>query len=254
MKKRLLPLVVFILSLFIGLIINLPIAHLFPYIELDKSLKLAGISGTLVEGKILQVDMAGVVLLDLNYEMQPGCLLLLSLCYQLKFQDSLINVQFQPLTKGLKIEDSILHADLSDLTALWSQMLVKPTGQAELQLKSLEVIDQQIQQIEATAYWRNVGISEENLVFGDFRMMLTKFEQRYVLKLTDTDGDISVDGSGYIKEEGQYKINVDIKTKPGISTKIQNTLDLLARKSSSSSYQVNQSGQIPDRLSGYLAY
>ncbi len=247
MRARLV--VVFVLSLLPFLAINMPVQQLFRFIQPPPQLLLSGIEGSLLGGRIRQIEYRGLAFENLSYRLLPGCLFRLALCYRLEDADGDLHlrVSVSPFS-GVGLENSRLTLTMRQLGAMTSALLVKPTGELELQLDDAVLARDGLGDLQGVIYWKQAGIEGENLSLGDFRADIARTEQGVELRFADMPGArIGVAGSLQL-DARRYRLDLKLEARPELAESARNALELLARKTGLNRYRIQRQGVLPQPL------
>ncbi len=246
---RLRLLLVFVLSLLLFLLVNMPVRQLFRAVELPPDILVEGLEGTLLAGRIQRLGYRGVTLERLSYRLQPLCLLRLSLCYRLTDGDDdlLLNIAVSPWS-GLELGDSRARLPLSQIHPLVPGLLVKPTGELDLEISHATFDGRRLSALEGTAYWRRAGIEGEDLVLGDFRADAERNEQGLQIRLADMPGALlGVEGELTLGER-DYRVDLQLEARAGLGESLRSSLELLAQKNGLNRYRIRRQGGLPRTL------
>ena len=247
MRGRLL--LVFLLSLLLFLMVNMPVVQLFRFSAPPPDVGIEGLEGSLLAGRVRRLTLRGLAFEDVEYRLRPLCLLRLALCYRLESDagDLLLQLSASPWS-GIGIEDSRVTLPLPQLTALAPTLLVRPTGELELVVDQAGLDQGRLTGLKATAYWREAGIEGEKLKLGDFRADAERSDQGLDVRFSDLPGSlVGVDGSLRLGER-DYRLDLKLEARPGLADSVRSALELLARKNGLNRYRVQQQGQLPRPL------
>jgi len=249
MRGRLL--LVFLLSLPLFLLLNMPVQQLYRVVTPPPGATIAGLEGTLLSGRIGRLGYRGVEFRDLGYRLEPSCLLRLAVCYRVDDEDGDLSVGFgfSPIG-GLEIEDSRISLALERLKPLMQSMLVQPLGILEVDLQSLRLNpDRYLDALQGQIFWREAGLEGEAQRLGDFQADLERGKEGIRVRFSDLPGAlVGVDGE-LLLGALDYRLDLKLQARDGLGESARNALGLLGRKTGLNRYRVQRQGRLPEPLS-----
>lgn len=248
------PGLIFLLCLCVSLVFNMPLVHLRPHIKLPNSIGLGNIEGTLLGGHIDVLQANGLQASNLNYKNKLSCLLKLKLCYQIDFDQGRGLVSANALDQSLGFSDARISYPVEELTVLFPQLLVKPSGDLQIDIEHLSFKQQKVSINKGFALWSRAGVVGESFDLGSYQLSVSSAKQSYQFELTDNKAELEVDGKGQLKSNGQYLINVNIKSKPGVDQQIKGALDLIGKKRGLNQYTMQHTGQLAKQVLSQLSF
>jgi len=244
----------FVFCLAIFLVIKLPIALILKQVELPKDIKLYGVKGQITSGHIAAAYANNFPVRNINYEADLSCLLKIQVCYQINYQNGMASISFSPLTNTTVIEQVEVKYTMEELAPLMSQLLVKPTGELSLKFKKVVLNQNKISNINGLAIWSNAGVVGEDINLGDYQLGVIREDDSYRFKLTDRKAILNIDGTGRLKPNGEYLIDIKVLTDSGLDKNIKSMLLLTAKKKGLNEYTINRQGQLPPHLISQLSF
>ncbi len=244
---RLIP--VFLLSLLLFLTLNMPAQQLFRFITPPPDLLVQGLEGRVYEGRLRRLEYRGMAFNDLEYRLQPGCFLWLQVCYRLRDKAGLLDLTlgWLPL-QGVMLDDARLRLPVSQLQPLMKSLLIQPTGEVEVDIRRLRLVDRRLTELDASAYWRKAGIKGEELVLGDFRAVFTRTEEGVGVQFNDLPGAlVGVKGSLQLTNQ-DYRLDLELEARPGLSEPARNALELVARQKGLNRFSIQNQGSLRNSL------
>jgi len=248
MRGRLL--LVFLLSLSLFLLLNMPARQLFRVLTLPPGVAIGGLEGSLLSGRIARLGYRGVEFRDLTYRFAPSCLLRLAVCYRVANDagDVSLELGLSPLS-GMTIENSRLLLPLEQLGPLMQSLLVRPLGKLDAQIETAQVTrDRRLTALSAQVAWREAGLEGEPRRLGDFLAVLERSEQGIRVRLADQPGAlVGVQGALHLGVQ-EYRIDLELHPRDGLGESARNALGLLGRKTGLNRYRVQRQGRLPAPL------
>ncbi len=254
MNKIWKPTLFFVFCLTIFIVIKFPIAMILKQIELSSDIKLYGVRGQITSGHIAAAYTNNFPIRDINYEADLSCLLTLQVCYQINYQNGMANISFSPLTNTTVIEQLDVEYTMAELAPLMNQLLVKPTGELNLKIEKIGLNQNKISHINGLAIWNNAGVVGEDINLGDYQLGVVREDDSYRFELTDRKALLDIDGTGRLKPNGEYLIDIKVLTDSGLDNNIKSMLALTATKKGLNEYTINRQGQLPAHLASQLLF
>jgi hypothetical protein len=254
MNKIWKPTLFFVFCLTIFIVIKFPIAIILKQVELSNDIKLYGVRGQITSGHIAAAYTNNFPIRDINYEADLSCLLTLQVCYQINYQNGMANISFSPLTNTTVIEQLDVEYTMAELAPLMNQLLVKPTGELNLKIEKIGLNQNKISHINGLAIWNNAGVVGEDINLGDYQLGVVREDDSYRFELTDRKALLDIDGTGRLKPNGEYLIDIKVLIDSGLDNNIKSMLALMATKKGLNEYTINRQGQLPAHLASQLLF
>ena len=254
MKEIWKPTLLFVFCLVIFLAINIPVTLILKQVTLPNNIKLDGVKGKLTSGQIAAVYANDFPIRDIYYEADLSCLLTLHVCYQINYQNGKANISFNPLSNNVDIEQLDIEYSMAELAPLMNQLLVKPTGELSLEFDQVSIQQNKIRNIDGLAIWSNAGVAGEDINLGDYQLDIERGDNSYRFKLTDRKAMLGIDGTGRLKSNGEYLLDIKIQADSSLDDNIKSMLSLAAKKKGLNEYTVHRQGQLPPRLTSQLIF
>jgi hypothetical protein len=242
--KKLRYLLVFLLVLILGLVVNMPITQVFRVANVQPTFGFEGLVGNVLYGKMEQIDINGFQLENIDYNLQPLCLLKLSLCYRVNTNPGVeLNVERNLFSPDIVVRDSQISLAESFFDRI-PNLLIKPKGYITAEIQSIILSGNMLQDVNADIVWHEAGIQGEEQVLGDIKAKLTRVEQGINLEFTDSVGLLRPQGEIEVNQTGRYQVDLTILTDPGLKDGISNALELVARKTNLNEFSLKRQGQL----------
>ena len=254
MNKIWKPTLFFVFCLTVFIVIKFPIAMILKQVELSNDIKLYGVRGQITSGHIAAAYTNNFPIRDINYEADLSCLLTLQVCYQINYQNGMANISFSPLTNTTVIEQLDVEYTMAELAPLMNQLLVKPTGELNLKIEKIGLNQNKISHINGLVIWSNAGVVGEDINLGDYQLGVVREDDSYRFELTDRKAILDIDGTGRLKPNGEYLIDIKVLTDSGLDNNIKSMLALTATKKGLNEYTINRQGQLPAHLASQLLF
>ena len=240
----------FLLCLVVALLFNLPIQQILPHVQLPKTVRLAGIDGTIVRGKAREIRIDEFPFHEVKYRYQPSCIPLLKICYQIDYRQGKLQVAYDLLNGDTEMSDVRLAYPVSEVVAYVPNLLVNPTGRVELLVDDMSIVAGKPTAVAGKLIWRDLGIDNDGvrINIGDYELDFDGTPEAYDFQLKDLGATLDVDGEGKVSANGQYSMDIRILTDGNLDSNVRYVLGLVAKKTGPSSYRVEQAGRLPSRV------
>ncbi len=244
----------FLLCLLISLVVNLPVRQVLSHIEIPKTVRLAGVDGTVIVGRVGKISVNEFPFRAVNYHLEPGCLLLLKICYRLDYERGSTRAAFNLLSSDIEVAQARADYPASELAVYVPNQMIQPEGLLELNVEELVIVAGKLAKMTGKLIWRDLGVKsgETALNIGDYQIDFSGNPQQYDFKLNDLKANLDVSGKGEISVDGQYSVDIRIVSEATIDPKLKNVLDLFANPISYNNYRVEQSGRLPANVTRLL--
>jgi len=246
------PTLFFVSCLAIFLIINVPVGLILKHVNLPKNVILYAVKGQITSGHIAVAYVNDFPVRDINYTADLSCLLTLHICYQISYQNGKANILFNLLTNNTAVEKLDVNYSMVELAPLMDQLLVKPKGELNLKFNQINIIQNKVANINGLAIWRNAGVVGEGFNLGDYQFEVDRVDNSYRFKLIDRQAVLGIDGTGRLKLNGEYLIDIRVKVASDLDNSIKSLLSLTAKKKGLNEYVIYKQGQLPPHLSRQL--
>ena len=248
------PTLFFVFCLAIFLIINLPVGLILKHASLPTAVKLYGVKGQVTSGHITEVYVNNFSFRDINYKADLSCLLTLHVCYQINYQNGKANILFNPLTNNTAIEQLDVDYSMAELAPLMGQLLVKPTGELNLKFNQINLKQNKVSNINGLVIWSNAGVVGEGTNLGDYQLQVAREDNSYRFKLIDLKAVLGIAGTGRLKSDGEYLLDIKVKVASDMDGGIKSLLSLAAKKKGINEYVIYKQGQLLPHLSRQLLF
>jgi len=254
MRKRLGLGVFFVLCLCLALIINMPVSHVLAQIKLPNNISLLGVNGTLFGGNIDSIVFNKIQLIDLDYDFRPGCLFKLKVCYAIDADQGQGLISANPVDQSIDLIGFEINYPLVNLAALSDKLLVRPSGDLQIFIDTLNLKQQRVGQVNARVIWLQAGIVGEAIELGDYELTIKQASQGYQFEIKDRKAVLTVNGNGQLKASGQYSMNITIQSQPGLDQAIKSALEFIGKKKGLNRYDIRRTGNLPNQVLNHLSF
>jgi len=243
----------FLLCLIFALLFNWPVKQVLPQMKLPDTVSLSGINGTVFNGTVQEISINGFPLRALDYSYQPSCIVLLKVCYKVSYEQGTFQLAYDVLNDDTEISDARVEYPVSELLKHVPNVPVHPVGRVELMVDDLSMVQGEPVGLNGKLIWRDMGLDDDvKINLGDYQIVFTGNQKQYDFKLSDLDASLDVTGTGEIKADGQYSVDIKIAAETTIVPRVKNVLDLVAAKAAYNQYRFEQKGSLPPNFTRQL--
>ena len=108
--------------------------------------------------------------------------------------------------------------------------------------------------IDGLALWRNAGVVGEDINLGDYQFEVAREDSSYRFKLTDRQAVLGIDGTGRLKSNGEYLLDIKIQANASLDDNIRSMLALVAQKKGLNQYVIYRQDQLPQHFIRQLLF
>lgn len=244
----------FTICLIVALIFNMPLVHVLAEVKLPPNIRISNLDGSVLTGRIDALEVNNLQATGIEYRHDPRCVITLKWCYNLVFDQGEGRASANALDQTVTLTNSTLAYPVSELVTLFPALLVKPTGDVELVIDRLIASRSQVLLESGAVIWKNAGVEGEPVDLGEYRIDAVLSNGAYNFTISDNDALLKIDGKGQLQSSGQYTVDVNIESEPGLRDSIKTALEFVARKRGLNQYSVSQRGQIPPRMISQISF
>lgn len=245
---------IFILAFVIGALVNIPVIQLLHIITLPKQLAYQGLQGSVTNGKVERIEFQGFSISNLEFQLQPGCLLKIAICYQLSSDEDgvMVNLERSLITQSTQVLDTTIELPASVFDSI-PNMLVKPAGDFWVQIERLQLsADQKLTELKALLQWKNAGIQGEKQAIGNYAAEVNNTKDGLSAILSDQNSLLGLKGSVNVNWKGNYDIDLELEHKQGLNPSVISVLEMSAKKSGLNQFRLKQKGVLPANITNQL--
>ncbi len=253
-KQALQTLAIFISVLLFSLFANLPARHVLQFVELPADIKIQGLQGSIMAGRVQALSYQKFHLIDVDFEIQPLCFLKAGLCYQLQSEDKelLVNFEVNLFSQNISINQSQIVLD-SEIFKDIPQLLAQPKGQLAIEIENLTFADLKISGLTAKVDWTGAGIQGEDQLLGNYSAQVVQQADGLNIKLSDQDSLLTLTGETDVKWSGLYDVDLKFETRPTLNKPVISVLEMTTKKSGLNQFSLKRSGKVSPAGLRYLA-
>ncbi len=249
MRPRTLYLLAAALSFLISLVLLAPAALLYGWFKpgADGAVALAGVDGTLREGRVAAVLVGGRPLVDdLHWRLTLRELLLGRIGADLGSDGA--TVLDGHLSKGLfgalRARDLRVAASLKSLMVAFGQPFAPVDGQAQLDLPQLTLVRYWPVKAQGTLRVQGLAwtLTREPLLLGDYQTDIVTDGDDIVAQIHTLGGSLDVNGAARAKPDRSYELHLQLKPKIDAPPLILNLLRTLGSPDPQGYYHLQRTG------------
>ena len=241
---------VFILSLSISLIINIPIGWLLKSGRLG-SVSVHDVSGTIWNGRVGLVDVTQRhQIKNLSWDVSLASIVLGALNVHLKF--SYLNGQGQgdaaiSCNKVVTLSDFEYSAEVNQFAQKFAKGFVGLEGHATMRINTLTytIGEHFLRNLSGDLLWAQSGIVRPVFgSFGDVSINLSQDADIINADISNAGGEVSLSGSASVNSDRQYQIDALVRPDSSISDALRSVLGVSMKAENDGSFRLNLSGRM----------
>lgn len=208
---------------------------------------LAGVSGSVWEGRAQQALIDGQPLDGLVWHLRPWTVLFgrLEMDYEVRLRDGFARGRIAADPQGAVSIDSVeARLPLAQLRAR-ALAALRPSGVVNLNLQDVVWDGQALVSAQGRMVWTGAAVSLlQPLQFGDLALTLETRDDSVVGELSDAGGPLQAEGLLTLKPDGSYQFSGSFAAREGTQSPLGRALRSLGRPGSDGRIQVTQSGTL----------
>lgn len=220
--------------------------------------QLTGVSGKLFSGQVASVvyadDLLPLEFQNVGWKLAPSALLKGGAGANIRFQgyggDGAGQVR-QQLNGDFHVSDLTFNAVAKELEVLLPGPVAEFSGNIDGQIESVQLVDQLLQTLDGSITWNNAVIvtrlygPEITANLGQLDIVITPEDNSaHLVTLKSSGGDLSVDGTVAMSQNGDYQTNIVLTPSPNAPQPLVQTLQQRTRSDSGGRYRIQHSGNM----------
>jgi len=250
-------LLLFVVAFAATVIWKFPVAGILPHVN-TQPVSLAGVSGSVWNGGAQQVSSGNPALLASNvkWRFQPASLVSGSTAANVEFEilgGSGNGDVSRHITSGsVAVTNGTFRVPAANLNQFLPLPIVDFGGNLLADIESLELENNLLTETTSTLIWRNATVTgglQASLgqVVVDVVPQPVDGKPAHIVKISNNDGDLEINGEMQIEINGSYRADVRLKptatANEGVSG-VLGSLGPIAKRESDGSYRIRNSGNI----------
>ncbi len=209
-----------------------------------------GVSGTLWQGRIQRLDVAGRSLRDVDWRWLPGEALLgrIGVALYARVDDGYVQAELlRGLDGDLLLRDVDGRLGMPKLLRLVRVPGLKLGGELLLHLERLELDDdgRPVAARGRLAWLQAVTLFPQRLSLGDLQAVLSETDQGLRAQLSDAGGPLVLDGELLLSDAGRYTLELQLAARQR-NTPLARALRMLGRPDAKGRVRLKQSGSLAE--------
>jgi len=237
--------IIFLLTLVVSLLINLPVRQLLRFVEIPPPLQIQGLSGTITSGKIERLSYQKFTIAEVIYDFQPACLFKAVVCYQFTADERelRLNLEVNPITRKVSASQSSITLE-SEILNDFPQLLVKPKGDFAVLVDQLTISENGMSELDASLDWLGAGVQGEEQLLGNYRAVIAMQNDGFNINLSDMDSLLGLKGDIKLEWTGGYNINLKFEAKPTLNQSVISVLSMATARQGLNRFNLNRNGKL----------
>ncbi len=216
----------------------------------DAPLRAQGLSGTLSQGRVTQLDVQGrPALRQLDWTLQTWQLLLGRASFRLAggADGMLLDGTAYVVPSGtLTLSDFRLASPLAQALQAAGQGMLPVEGTFGADIRRLKLRQQWPEQAEGILSVRGLGwkLGREPVLLGDYEARLENETAGIKLSVTTTAGALLVNGTGQLGNDRSYTLDLQMRPQPDAPPMVSNLVRNLGQPDAQGWYHLRRRGQL----------
>lgn len=234
----------------IGLVTYLPASLVAGWVAGDTPARLAGVSGTMLDGEAAYASLPHGALDDVHWHVHPAALLLGRLSATVRADSDLGPISGE-IQRGLfgdnRLDNVQGEATIGWVADLGGYTFVPVSGRIELHLAHVAFNDDlQISALEGQVDLTRTRWQLLNppLELGQFKAHLDRSDDENRLRIIDSQGPLALTGGVAVSDSQRYTLDTHLRARSGADSRLQQILKQLGRPDSQGWYHVKERGSL----------
>ncbi|OED39181.1 hypothetical protein AB833_16750 [Chromatiales bacterium (ex Bugula neritina AB1)] len=231
-----------------------PVAGVLPHINTGP-VQLSGVTGTLWKGQAAQIipqQQPELTLTDVQWKVLPQKLLSGAAGVNLVFKVSNGNGEADvagALNGDITITDATLRIPAAELQQFLPLPIAEFDGIVMADIERVEVQNNLLKSTRGTVVWRNAEVqgalqAELGQVVVDIIPEKVEGSYSHRGKLSNSDGQIDINGEFQLDPTGNYIADIRLKPLPATPPELNGVLGMVGQRASDGSYRIRNNGNI----------
>lgn len=226
-----------LLAFLLFVVILFPADRMYAWLQQrgESSLQLYQVSGTVWQGQVGRLRVAGFDLENVGWQLHPWALLMGRLEMEVGIAGAGADVG---LVLGRNLSGSYFvrqRGEFLAMTALEALLNKQPyglTGEISLDLDDIRLIDGKLENITGSLHWRQAGLAEPlDIQVGDFELSLETLDGVLQGTLTDNGGPLQAEGILMLSADNSYRLTLTLRSRDKSRSDIKQALRMLGTPS-----------------------
>jgi len=219
-------------------------------------IKLSSVTGMIWSGNVEQLEVPNTslptgpdifLIEDINWKLAPSELLKGGAAVAIDFKaygGAGSGTVSQLFSGNQALKDFAYTVSGEGISALLDPF-IKIAGDLNLTVKELIVKNQLLDTLQARLQWKGATLEIPTFAkLGNISVDIKPDDQKHILKIISTGGDILITGEVEMEKNGAFKSDILIKTTANTPVALSDMLRTIARPASDGSYRIRRSGNI----------
>lgn len=242
--------IVGLVAFLVGLITYLPATLVAGWVADKTPVKLAGVSGTLLNGQAAYASLPNGSLDNLDWTIHPSALLLGGVSADVHAKSDLGDLSgrvHRSLLGYNTLDDVHGEATIGWLADLAGYTFVPISGRVHLDLDHLAFNDDlHVSALSGTVQLTNSRWELFNppLQLGRFEAKLERGDDGIESRIVDSPGPLALTGQAALSDSQRYDLDVRLRARAGADSRLKQALEQLGRPDSDGWYHVRERGSL----------
>ncbi len=237
------------LLLFLVAYIPAPLLYHWSRDDMGPQTQVFGTRGTLWQGQAASINLSGIQLQAVRWQLRPLSLLLLRVSHRVTAQTDggeLDAVISKTLLGTIRIGALKGSLPIEQLGPSLQLPVLPVSGRMQLDLEQLKLRDGWPIQAEGIVEFRGLVFSFTSppTTLGSYRGELSTADEVIKLAITSENGDVEANGIAEFKSEGQYALDLRLRPRATTSAAVSGLLQSLGRPDAEGWYLLRRAGAL----------
>ncbi len=246
-----------VISYVIFLITSLPASVAVSFVNnnpmLSRQLQLSAVSGTLWSGSAASVQISGINIGKLNWNLKLLPLLLGELSVYVNFRNQMASAKAMSgsgtfaisFSGDVSVENFMASFSADSLGPLMYGLPARFSGDVNMHIDSLSLVKGRRINLKSRIVVSKAGlVSPQRIDYGDILIQASPQLTGSQLVLTDQGGPLILDGNIKIKGNGLYTMNLGLGARNSASQDLRNGLRFLGQRDATGKYRYKSKGKL----------
>ena len=238
------------LTLFLGLVVNLPAAQLQGWLSSEGDpVVLYRVSGTFREGSASALDWGPMRLNNPEWRLNPWALLRGCISHDITANGDLGPLELtieRGLTGRLTISNARGNLPLDALIKAARIPAPPMQGALQMDIQELQMAGNQLRHIEGSLVARGLtwSLLRPPLLLGNYEILLSSDDDGMRADIADKSAELEVKGQATLADDGAYQLDLRLRPAETADNRIDNLLRPLGAPEGGGWYRIRQNGSI----------
>jgi general secretion pathway protein N len=235
------------LLLFLVAYVPAPLLYHWSRTDMVPQIQVFGARGNLWQGQATSINLAGIQLQTVRWQLRPLSLLILRVSHRVTAQTEggeLDAVISRSLLGTLRVSSLKGSLPVEQLGPSLQLPVLPVSGRMQFELDQLKLSNGRPIQAKGVVEFKGLVFSFTSppAALGSYRGELSTTDEIIKLTITSESGDVEANGSAEVKPEGQYTLDLKLRPRATASASVSGLLQSLGRSDAEGWYLLRRNG------------